>query len=937
MSTILQDNPVYRFAGFELQPDERRLTREGNPVALTPKVFDTLLLLVERAGHVVSKDELMAALWPGRFVTEANLTKHIWFLRKALGESEEGGRYIETVSKTGYRFVAPVTRIARVPVSIPVAPNSSHPVAGVDSQPDSVRDDSPGVAASVEKPRRWPRHAGVATTAVILVGAVAWLWLRAPGLREKQFAPADIAGDSVAIVEFNNLSRNPKDAWIGPATEELLGTDVSLGGRLHPVPGELVRAARIGLPAPGAGGYAPETIARLHQQLVTTYVVSGSYLAYGTGDDPPVRLDLAVQDARSGATIATLSRTGKVAELPALITIAGAELRKDLGAGQQSPDESKLAANAQPPNAEVMRHMGFALEALHRYDPARARDELLQAIAQAPDYAPAYADLAKAWSALGYKDKALAAAGRAAAHSADLPEFMRLEIAAQRYQAQFDWPRAIDSLRKLVALQRGDPEATFELIDVLLAAGKPDAAASALADLRKLGQPVSGDARVELAAARIATAHDDAKAERAHAARALQLAVARGAPGLTADAELELGVALSNDDQTRAGQMFDRALDDYRRLGNPSGEAAVRRDIGNLYLEKDPQRAGKEYQHSLALYQSIGDQNGIASVYNDLAIVLWTSGDRDGSVTAVRNALQIRRMTGDIAGQAWALAALAVELSDETASDDVIENFRQAANLDATIGAHGHRGFTLYSLSDILRLRGALTDARAMCADAQAEYAKVSDPVVHLAADFECAQISLDRGDLAGAEAGLRRARDAAVQSGEMMMVGNADLTLGQIRMGKGEWAPAASYIESAIREYGSAELTTGEAVALSLDALCDAALGKTRERDNAAARARELRSRINERQEVIQADIALAELQGETGQREQAIEQLRNIADDARKRQWQNWALEADLASARVLAAGGETTRANALRTSIAATARKLGFGWVLQRLQRT
>ena len=82
----------------------------GLPVTLTPKVFDTLVLLVERAGHVVSKDELMAALWPRGFVDESNLTKHIWLIRKALGDGEHEARYIETVAKVGYRFVAPVPR-----------------------------------------------------------------------------------------------------------------------------------------------------------------------------------------------------------------------------------------------------------------------------------------------------------------------------------------------------------------------------------------------------------------------------------------------------------------------------------------------------------------------------------------------------------------------------------------------------------------------------------------------------------------------------------------------------------------------------------------------------------------------------------------------------------------------------------------------------------
>ena len=112
---------VYRFRDFELEPDERRLSEAGKPIALTPKVFDTLVLLVERSGHVVSKDELMRLLWPRGYVDESNLTKHIWLIRRALGEGDHDSRFIETVPKLGYRFVAPVTTTGRPPGEAPDA------------------------------------------------------------------------------------------------------------------------------------------------------------------------------------------------------------------------------------------------------------------------------------------------------------------------------------------------------------------------------------------------------------------------------------------------------------------------------------------------------------------------------------------------------------------------------------------------------------------------------------------------------------------------------------------------------------------------------------------------------------------------------------------------------------------------------------------------
>ena len=90
--------PMYFFDDYELNPRERLLLRSGAPVALTPKAFDTLVLLVENHGHMVSKDALMRHLWPGSFVEENNLSQNISLLRRSL-KREDGSAYIETVPK----------------------------------------------------------------------------------------------------------------------------------------------------------------------------------------------------------------------------------------------------------------------------------------------------------------------------------------------------------------------------------------------------------------------------------------------------------------------------------------------------------------------------------------------------------------------------------------------------------------------------------------------------------------------------------------------------------------------------------------------------------------------------------------------------------------------------------------------------------------------
>ena len=86
-----QDNRSYEFGRFRLNTAERVLLREGELVALTPKVFDILLMLVQNSGNVVSKDDLMKRVWPDTFVEEGNLTQNISLLRKALGETPGRG------------------------------------------------------------------------------------------------------------------------------------------------------------------------------------------------------------------------------------------------------------------------------------------------------------------------------------------------------------------------------------------------------------------------------------------------------------------------------------------------------------------------------------------------------------------------------------------------------------------------------------------------------------------------------------------------------------------------------------------------------------------------------------------------------------------------------------------------------------------------------
>ena len=944
------EKPVYRFGDCDLDPQERRLLVHGHPVPLTPKVFDTLVLLVERAGHAVSKDELMTVLWPRGFVDESNLTKHIWLIRKALGDGEHDARYIETVAKVGYRFVAPVQRgqcdsaanastlAETLPSGTPRANRGDSPAATTPATSTAEpADDMNGAASPIES---IGPHAPSWNRVFILLGAAAagafvlfLAWRHSAGTGEP---PSGSVSDTVAIVEFSNLSQNPKDAWLGPALEEMLATEIGIDGELQVVADELVRSARAGLAAPTAGGYAPQSLATLRKRLNASFVLSGGYLVAGTADAPQLRLDLSLQSTKDEKIRANFAREGAVAELPRLVADAGSQLRLKLGISGIQAQTLKLTANAQPPSAEVARRIGLALDALHKFDAGRARDELLDAVAQAPGYAPAYVYLAQSWSALGYTAKALAAAEQAATHAENLPSEQRVQIDAQLYAAQFDWPKAVDAYRRLVELRPQNSDYRLQLVDALLDQGKPADAEAAMVELRKL-PGANDDARVELASARIATARNDDGAADDHAKRALVLARSHEQAGLVAEAELQLGIETSDTGPGTDGEsLLRRAAADYKNIGNPHGEARARQNLANRLLDANRlQEAREEYQRAMAIYQSIGDLGGVAAIYANMSRMLWPSGDRDGAETALQHALDLRRETGDLRGQAWALTGLATLKSDESASDEVADMYRQAIALDEQAGDHGHHVFALAQLTDVLRIRGDLLQAQGTCDQMQKEAAALNDHgQAALNATFECGQVALDRGDVAAAIARFESALAAAIRLSDFSTQVNSEMALAQIDMARRQWQSARARLSSAFDVSKRAGLLTGEADSQAALALCEQALGDAAARDRAAMTTRDLLKGITERGETFETRIALAELDGLIGKRESALASLREMAVDALNRQWVEWSLDARLSALNVLAQANDPG-VETMRSELETDARKRGFGWVVMRLE--
>ena len=187
------DKQSYEFGSFRLDAAEYVLLRDGQVVPLTPKVFETLLVLVQNSGHVVDKNELYKQVWQDAFVEETNLTKNISILRKVLSEGDGDTTFIETVPKRGYRFVVPVRKGENGNNG-----NGSRPVTSLTAQIDVGRSTSSteGIFSRI-KPHK-TAFAGVFAIAAIVMAGI--------GLSLYKFAFHKKTGISLAPTQMTRLT-----------------------------------------------------------------------------------------------------------------------------------------------------------------------------------------------------------------------------------------------------------------------------------------------------------------------------------------------------------------------------------------------------------------------------------------------------------------------------------------------------------------------------------------------------------------------------------------------------------------------------------------------------------------------------------------------------------------------------------------------------------
>jgi TolB-like protein/DNA-binding winged helix-turn-helix (wHTH) protein/Tfp pilus assembly protein PilF len=368
-----QTSGLYEFGRFRLDGRERLLLRDGAIVSLTPKAFDLLLVLVERHGHLLGKEELFKAVWPDSFVEESSLSSNIALIRKALGEGMNGERYIETVPKRGYRFVASVKVVNRegaapVATALPVS-------AEFAAAPLPVKTASP--AGLRKRP-----------AAILGVFALLLLALASVGLYLR-FKPAPRT-ESLAVLPF---SADAQTEYLADGIAESLINNLSRLSNLRVT----ARATAFSYKGKEAN---PRQVG---QELNVGTVLTGRVAL--RADSLTVQVEMV--DAATGAQKWGERYQRKLSDIFAVQEEIGRQITEKLRL-RLSGEEQRQLTKRYTDNAEVYQ---LYLQGLYLYGKKtadglhKAIDYYQQAIAKDPQFAPAYPGLAYCYVTLSSEEE----------------------------------------------------------------------------------------------------------------------------------------------------------------------------------------------------------------------------------------------------------------------------------------------------------------------------------------------------------------------------------------------------------------------------------------------------------------------------------------------------------------------------------------------------
>jgi TolB-like protein/DNA-binding winged helix-turn-helix (wHTH) protein/Tfp pilus assembly protein PilF len=464
----------YRFGPYELRTRTRELYKQGTKIKLRPQPFQVLKILVERAGDVVSRDELHDLLWPAEtFVDfEQGLNTSIKVLRGVLSDSASEPRYIETLPKLGYRIIVPVEVDTEGPVPSSEASVAIHPGVAESSVSGPSRDDlAPSQPWSL---RRWPLFVGISAIVLIAAALIGYaLWSRSRPLHQ-----ASSDRTMLAVLPFDNLTGDPsQDYFSDGLTEEM----IAQLGRLDP--------QHLGVIARTSVMHYKNTSEQLEQighELGVQYVLEGSVRR----DSDKVRISAQLIQVKDQSHVWARQYDR---ELNNLLALEG-EIAREIAGGIQLTlgnanhiDSARYQVSLSPNSYEAY---DLYLRGLYFWnkrtgpDFERAIEYFQQATEKDPNYAQAYTGLADSYVLMaGYSDvppiefmpKARAAALRAVELDDTLAEaYVSLAVIAQDYD--WDWPTVEKEYRRAIELNPNYPTAHQWYAESLALQGRFDEA-----------------------------------------------------------------------------------------------------------------------------------------------------------------------------------------------------------------------------------------------------------------------------------------------------------------------------------------------------------------------------------------------------------------------------------------------------------------------------
>ena len=827
-----------RFGLFEADLIAGELRKEGVRLKLQERPFEILTLLLEHPGQVVTREQFRQRLWPAdTFVDfDHSLNTSITKLRVALDDQADNPRFIATVGRRGYRFIAPVAGMPATEEpavaqaggpSLVSTPRAAPVVAPEGPQSLSPGSLAPGKQHPGKRVVRWQVAAGLAI--LLLAGGLLVYRLLVSG-RKASNAPTSGAGNiasstpsvtarrSVAILGFRNLSKRPDEAWLSTALREMLSTELAAGEHLRMVSTEEISRVQAEIPQLDADSLSPETLAKLRQNLGSEIVVTGSYTVIGETRGQRIRIDLRLQDAVAGETIAEVATTGTEADLFDLVSRAGAHLREGLGVEARSSAEAASVRASAPSNPEAARFYAEGLARLRAFDPLLARDLLREAVAAEPNYPLSHAALAMAWSALGYDSKAKEEAQRALNLSSKLSREERLLVEGSYGEVTKDWGKAVESYRSLFALFPDNLDYGLRLAENQVSAANARDAQATLTALRKLAPPASEDPRIDLAEARIASSLADFKRELASASRAAAKGEAQGNRLLLAQAKWEQGRAFRRlGENARALAIYAEARDTFAAAEDRASTAGLLREIADMIAEQgDYPSALRRYRESLAVERAIGFKGGEAADLNNMAVVLENQRDFIAAQKMYERALAIYREVDNRQEAAISLGNVGEVLFYQGNLAGAESKYRQAIDSAHQIGDSDSEAYQLGNMGILLETRGDLAGAKSTFEQALSLWGE-SDPHDSSAIKVQLGELQLAQDDLAGARKRQEEALAVRQKLGEKGSIAESRLAIAALLLEEGKPAEAEAGAHEAAAEFQAEKIPDLEALAYAL------------------------------------------------------------------------------------------------------------------------